>query len=402
MAVRLALCALAVILSISTRAELRAQDGGDGAPAVNDTLVYVGTYTGPASKGIYLFKLQTKNLEVSQNILLVPLGLAAETPSPSFLAVDPVRRLMFAVNEVDEFDGQKGGSVTSFRIDPATGKLAELSRRSTKGEGPCHLALDHEGKHVIAANYGGGSVAVLPVDGDGKLGDATDFVQHAGHGPNPQRQEGPHAHCVTMSPDGKFVFVCDLGLDQVLAYRYDGETGKLTPNDPAFTALAPGAGPRHMVFHPSGKFAYVVNELNSTVTAFAYDPEKGALRELQTSSTLPGYFDGPNTTAEIGVNPSGKFLYVSNRGHESVVLFNVNQDEGTLTYVEEQGTGGKTPRHFGIQPSGDHLVIANQNTNTLLICRIDDGNGRLKPSGVFADCPSPVCVVFLPPRKGDK
>ena len=379
-----------------------AEGDSTSPPAVRDTLVYVGTYTGPKSQGIYLFKVETRNPEVSQNILLLPLGLAAETPNPSFLAIDQKRRLVFAVNEIADFEGQSAGSVTSFRIDPQTGKLVELSRKSSRGAGACHIALSPEGKHVVVANYDGGSIAVLPVDDEGKLGDATDFVQFAGHGPNAERQDAPHAHCATFDPAGKFVFVCDLGTDQVLGYRYDAEAGKLKPTEPAATALAPGAGPRHMAFHPSGKFAYVINELNSTITAFAYDAATGSLKELQSVSTLPGYFDGPNTTAEIAVHPSGQFLYASNRGHESVVLFEINRDDGTLTYVEEQGTGGKTPRNFAIQPNAEHLVIANQNSDTLLICRVDKDNGRLKPSGVFAEAPSPVCVAFLPPRRGDR
>lgn len=406
MAIRVALCALAAALSAFSPAGARVRAAEEAAaanaPTPSDTLVYVGTYTGRVSKGIYLFKLHTKNTGASQDATLVPLGLAAETTSPAFLALDPQRRLLFAANEVDQFDGHKGGGVTSFRIDATTGKLVELSRRSTKGAGPCHLILDREGKHVIAANYGSGSVVVLPVDAEGKLGEATDFVQHAGHGPNAARQEGPHAHCVALSPDGTFVFVCDLGLDQVLAYRYDGAAGKLTPNDPPFTALKPGAGPRHMAFHPNGKFAYVINELNSTVTALAYDAQKGALHELQSISTLPENFQGANTTAEIAVHPSGKFLYGSNRGQDTVALFAINQDDGKLSFVDAQSSGGRKPRNFGIDPASAQLVIANQDTNTLLACRIDERDGRLKPSGVLADCPSPVCVVFLPPQKADK
>ena len=200
-----------------------------------------------------------------------------------------------------------------------------------------------------------------------------------------------------MSPDNRFAFVCDLGLDNVMCYQFDAEHGKLTPADSAFTALKPAAGPRHLVFRPDGKFAYVINELNSTVTAFSYDPKTGRLTEVQSISTLPPYWEGKNTTAEIGVHPSGKYLYASNRGHNSVVLFEIDPDKGTLNFVEEQGTGGKTPRHFGIEPSAKHLAIGNQDSDTILVCRIDAGNGRLKPSGVFADCPSPVCIIFMPP-----
>jgi 6-phosphogluconolactonase len=362
-----------------------------------DTLVYVGTYTGPKSKGIYAFRLQTQNEEVSQNILLVPMGLVAESSNPAFLAIDPKRRLLFAINENGTFEGKPTGSVSSFAIDPATGKLTPINQRSSMGSGPCHLVLDDAGRHVLIANYSGGSVAVLPVGADGKLGEPTAFVQHTGKSINPARQEAPHAHCVTLDAANKFAFVSDLGLDQVRIYRYDAERGTLTPNDPAFVALKPGAGPRHMAFRPDGKFAYVLNELDSTLTAFAYDASAGRLTEIETQSTLPPYFDGKNSTAEVAITPNGKFLYASNRGHNSVVLFEIDKAKGTLRYVEDQGTGGKTPRHFGVQPSAKHMVIANQDSDTLLVCRIDPDNGRLKPSGVFAEAPSPVCSVFLPP-----
>jgi len=361
------------------------------------TLVYVGTYTKSNSKGIYLFRLQTENLEVSQNITLVPLGLAVETPSPSFIELDLKRRLVFAVNELDEFEGKPTGAVSAFSIDPAKGTLALVNQRASMGTGPCHLILDKEGRHLLVANYGSGCVSVLPVGADGTLGAATEVVQHAGKSIHPERQKGPHAHCVTLDSANRFAFVCDLGLDQVLAYRFDAQHGKLAPHNPPFVRLRPGAGPRHMVFRPDGRFAYVVNELSSTITVFRYDADAGALNDVQTVSTLPEYFDGANTAAEIGVHPSGKWVYVSNRGHNSVVLFNVDYEKGTLTYVEEQGTGGFKPRHFGIEPSAKHLAIVNQDSDTVLVARIDAGNGRLKPSGVFAEAPSPACAKFLPP-----
>jgi 6-phosphogluconolactonase len=366
---------------------------------VKDTLVYVGTYTKDRGKGIYLFRLQTRNLEVSQNITLVPLGLAAEAVNPSFLELDLKRRLLFAVNEIDQFEGKSTGAVSAFSIDAATGTLSLLNQRLSMGTGPCHLVLDKERRNLLIANYGGGSVAVLRVGTDGRLGETTAFVQHSGKSVNPQRQTRPHAHCVTLDPANRFAFVCDLGLDKVMTYRFDAAKGTLAPGDPAFTSLEPGAGPRHMVFRPDGRFAYVVNELTSTIAVFGYDSNAGVLKELQTVSTLPEYFDGANSGAEIGMNPSGKYLYVSNRGHNSVVLFGIDQAEGTLTYVEEQGTGGRTPRHFGIEPSAKHLAIGNQESDTVLVCRIDADNGRLKPSGVFASVPSPACVMFLPPTE---
>jgi 6-phosphogluconolactonase len=240
-------------------------------------------------------------------------------------------------------------------------------------------------------------VAVLPVDAEGRLGAPTSVVQHAGKSVNPERQKGPHAHGMTVDPANRFAFACDLGLDKVLIYAFDADKGTLTPHDPPSVSIKPGSGPRHMVFRPDGRFAYVVNELSSTITTFAYDAAAGALKEIQTVSTLPDYFDGPNTTAEIAMHPTGKWLYASNRGHNSVVLFRIDSENGTLAYVEEQGTGGKKPRHFGIEPSARHLAIANQDSDTVLAARIDAGNGRLKPSGVFASVAAPTCVIFLPP-----
>ncbi len=395
----IALSILAILGAVSASRAQTADSSPADTELANETLAYVGTYTGGKSRGIYLFRLETQNPEGSQNDLLVPLGLAAETPSPAFLEIDAKRGLVFAVNETNEFNGQPTGGVSAFSVDPATGKLKLLNQQSSMGTGPCHLILDRTGRHVFVANYGSGSVAVLPVSSDGRLGEATDVVQHEGKSVNPQRQEGPHAHCVTLDPANRFLFVCDLGLDKVMIYKYDAQNGKLAPNEPAFAAVAPGAGPRHMVFRPDGRFAYVVNELNSTVTAFAYDANAGALKELQTVSTLPESFDGQNTCAEIGIHPSGKYVYASNRGHDSVALFAVDHEKGTLSYIEAQSTGGKTPRHFGIQPSGARLAIANQNSDTLLLCRIDEGNGRLKPSGVFAEAPTPSCIQFLPPAE---
>jgi 6-phosphogluconolactonase len=370
----------------------------------NATLVYVGTYTGtPAkSKGIYLFWLRTEGNEVSQNATLVPVGVAAETESPSFLTLDMKRRLLFCANETDSFNGKPGGGVSAFSIDPTTDKLKLINQQSSMGKGPCHVVLDKAGKNLFVANYDSGSVAVLPVSADGHLGEAACVIQDTGKGPNPARQEGPHAHCVTLSPDNHFAFVCDLGTDKIMIFKFDAGHGQLTPNDPPFVQVKPGAGPRHMVFHPNGKFAYLINEIDSTLSTFAYDKKNGALKELQTISSLPKTYKGPNKAAEIGIAPSGKFLLASNRGNDSVALFAIDSGKGTLNWVEEQNTGGKTPRHFGIQPSGKHLVICNQDSNTVLVCGIDPANGRLKPSGVFADAPSPACAVFLPPIGGDK
>jgi 6-phosphogluconolactonase len=358
------------------------------APATS--FAYVGTYTGRGSRGIYLFQVAG-----GDEPALKPLGLAAELASPSFLAVDASRHRLFAVNEVNSVDGEPGGGVSAFSFDPTSGKLTALNRQSSRGAGPCHLALAPDGRHVLAANYGSGSVAVLPIGEDGLLGEATDFHQHAGHGPNPRRQEGPHAHCVTFSPDGRRVFVCDLGLDKVMIYHFDAATGKLTPNDPPYAELKPGAGPRHMAFGINARFAYVINELDSTVTTFAYDAASGALETIGSTSTLPTDFRGENTTAEIAVHPSGKFLYASNRGHDSIAAFVIDQATGTPTLLEHQPTGGRTPRHFAIDPAGEVLVAENQNSGTMKMFRIDATTGRLTATGELVETPTPVCTVFV-------
>ena len=357
--------------------------------------IYVGTYTGDSSKGIYLFQMKTsENPDIPEYVTMTSLGLVAETPNPSFLEIDPRRRVLFSVNETDSFEGKKSGAVSAFAIDPASGKLTLLNRRPSMGTRPCHLSLDRERKFLLVANCNGGSVAVLPVGPDGKLGEATDVRQHAGKSLHPERQQGPRAQGVTFSPDNQFAFVCDLGLDKVMTYRFDSRTGKLGAHQPAFTLLKPGAGPRHLVFRPDGRFAYVVNELDSTITAFAYDPKLGTLKEVQTLPTIPPHYDGPNRAVEIGVHPSGKYLLASNGGHNSVVLFTIDASIGTLTYVEEQSTYGTMPLHFGMDTPGKHFAVANRDSGSVLILRAPE-SGRLKPGGNAVKMPSAACAVFL-------
>jgi 6-phosphogluconolactonase len=392
------IAATLVALLLSGRAGAADPVEGDPAPEVNvpadATLVYVGTSTRAGSKGIYGFRLQTRGMEVSQNITLVPLGVAAETPNPSQVELDPKRRLLFAVNEIDRFEGKPGGAVSAFAVDATTGKLKLLNQRASGGATPCHLALDKAGRNLLVTNCGGGNLAVVPVAADGRLGAATSVVAVGGGG-NGARPVG-----ITLSPDNQFAFACAAGIDKVVGFRFDAGKGTLAPA--ATVALKPGSGPRRLVFRPDGRFAYVLGERSSTVTSYAYDAKAGSLRELATVSTLPDYYDGANTTGELGMHPTGKWVYVSNRGHNSVVLFAVDTDKGTLAYVEEQGSGGKSPAGFGIEPSAKHMAIVNQDTNQALASRIDGGNGRLKPSGVFASVPSPTCVKFLPPKETGK
>ena len=356
-----------------------------------DLIVFLGTYTRGDSRGIYRCRLDlgTGRLE--------SLELAAETINPSFLALHPSGRFLYAVGEIGNFEGGKTGAVSAFQVEPKTGELAPLNQQPSRGKGPCHLTVDRTGRNVLVANYGSGSVACLPIRDDGRLDEATSFVQHEGSSVNPRRQQGPHAHVVEVDAANRFAFVADLGLDKILIYRFDADRGQLAPNDPPWAAVAPGAGPRHFAFHPTGRFAYVINEIDSTVTAFGYDAQRGALEPLETVPTLPDGFMGKSTTAEIVVHPSGRFLYGSNRGHDSLVIFAVDARTGKLRYVGHEPTQGKAPRNFAIDPSGSYLLAANRGTDNVVVFRIDANTGKLHATGHSLEVPVPVCVVMMPP-----
>jgi 6-phosphogluconolactonase len=354
---------------------------------------FIGTYTSKTeSQGIYSFHFD------SGAGRLTSLALAATTPDPSFLTVASNGKYLYAVNELAEFEGKKSGAATAYSLDPKSGKLTQLNQVPSGGADPCYLSFDQTGKHLLVANYTGGSVETFPVAFDGRIGPASVFVQHTGSGPNKERQEGPHAHYIASSSDNRFVFVVDLGLDEVVVYRFDPAKGSLTPNDPPFAKLAPGAGPRHLAFHPNGKFAYVLNEVNSTVTAFAYDAKSGSFSTLQTQSTIPKTFTAHNDTAEIVVHPSGKFLYASNRGHDSIAEFAIDPSRGTLTLAGEFSTQGKTPRNFALDPTGKFLLAANQESNNIVIFRVDQSTGALTATGQVAQVPAPVDIVFVPAK----
>jgi 6-phosphogluconolactonase len=352
--------------------------------------VYVGTYTGTKSKGIYRL-----DLDLASGALTPP-ALAAEIASPSFVAIHPNHRLLYAVNEVANFGDGKSGAVSAFAIDEKTGDLKLLNQQSSGGGGPCFVTVDKTGKNALVANYGGGSVAALPIHPDGSLGEATAFIQHTGTSANPERQGGPHAHSINVDAANRFAFAADLGLDKILVYRFDPEKGTLTPNDPPFAAVAPASGPRHFAFHPDGRHAYVINEIKCTVTAFTYDPARGELKDFQTLSTLPGALEPSYSTAEVQVHPSGKFLYGSNRGHDTIAIFTIEKESGRLTAIGHQPTGGKTPRNFGIDPTGAFLIAANQDSDSLVVFRIDPQSGKLEPTGYTAEVPMPVCVKMIP------
>jgi len=340
-----------------------------------DPLVYVGTYTDSGSKGIYAFRLQTKQAK------LLPLGVAAETTNPSFLIEDPEHRFLYAANE--NGTAAQMGSVSAFAIDAQTGKLTPLNWMSSRGGGPCHLALDRTARWLAAANYDGGSIVVLPVQPDGKLGDAAAYGKTGGH---------PRG--VAFSPDNRFLFVADVGLDRIFLYHFDAERGIVS--NPVVAAAKPGAGVRHLAFHPSGRALYAINEIASTVTVYSYNAPDGRLEELQTLTTLPGFSSG-NTAAELVLNTVNTMLYTSNRGHDSVYSFEIDPNRLTLAPAGDCPTLGSTPRHFAIDPSGEVLVVANQGSNDLAIFKIHARTGQLTPAGkLVTGVPRPAFVLFVP------
>ena len=378
----LALLSAPFLLSLYAR-------GAERASTKSKYLVYIGTYTEKGSKGIYACRFDPATDR------LTSVGLAAETVDPSFLAIDPSGRFLYAVNEISQYEGRTSGAVSAFAIAPGTGKLTFLNEVGSGGAGPCHLTVDKTGKYVLVANYGGGSLVVFPILGDGRLGQASAFVQHKGASVNPQRQEGPHVHSVYMSPDNRFVVSADLGLDEVFVYGFDAAKGTLAPNIPPSATVSSGAGPRHFAFSPNGKFGYVIDELQSTVTPFSYEAARGALDVLQPVSTLPQDFKGESTAAEVEVHPSGRFLYASNRGLDSIAVFAISSRKGTLTLLAEVPTLGKTPRSFAIDPTGSYLFAANQDSDNVMQFRINPNTGLLTPTGQVLQVPSPVCVIFL-------
>jgi 6-phosphogluconolactonase len=352
--------------------------------------VYVGTYTGKGSEGIYAFRFNPVTGATSS------VGLAAATDNPSFLAVHPNGRFLYAVNELDTFHGEPAGALSAFAIDRGSGKLELLQQVSSLGAGPAHVSLDRTARYLLVANYNGGNVAVFPLGDDGRLGRPTAFVQGEGRSVNPERQAGPHAHSFQVTRDNRFALAADLGLDKLFVHRFDSATGSLAPGSPGFVQLDPGSGPRHVALSPSGKFVYVLNELASTVAVFAFEPGAGALHMIQAIPTLPADFNGLNTAAEIVVDAKGRFLYVSNRGHDSIAVLGIDPDNGKLNSLEWVPSGGRTPRHFAIDPTGNWLVAANQDSNNISLFRIDPRNGRLRLTDPSLRVVSPNCVRIVP------
>ena len=345
--------------------------------------VYIGTYTGPQSKGIYAARFDADTGKLEAPIL------AGELTRPSFVAIHPNRKYLYAVSESGT------STVSAFEIDPKTGALTLLNTVPAKGSSACHLVVDRTGKSLVVANYGNGSVSVFRVGADGRLSESTSQIQFSGSGPDRSRQRGPHAHAVVLSPDNRFVFVPDLGVDHILTFRLDPAQATITPHDPPFATVPPGSGPRHFAFHPNGKFAYSVNEMKSSVTAFSYDAGKGALTALQTIANLPEDFTGVDNSAEIDVDSAGKFLYASNRGHDSITIYKIDPANGMLATVDRVLTQGKTPRGFKIDPTGRYLIAGNQDSGSVVVFKRDAATGRLTATGQTVNVGSPVCIDFL-------
>jgi 6-phosphogluconolactonase len=356
------------------------------APKAGKVMLYVGTYTSGDSKGIYRFHLDPATGALS------PAGDPTPAVNPSFLAFHPSRRFLYAVNETGDAAADRSGAVSAFAVDPATGSLTFLNQQPSGGPAPCHLTIDAEGKHALVANYWGATVAVLPIQADGRLGPATAVVRHQGKSVNPERQAEPHPHSINLDPANRFAFVADLGIDSLVAYRFDATKGLLARHEAGSAVVKPGAGPRHLAFHPGGKDAYVINELDSTITRLAYDAAGGVMKAVQTLSTLPPGFAGRNITAEVVVHPDGRLLFGSNRGHDSIAIFTIDAASGALSAAGHQPTGGKTPRNFAIDPTGDLLLAANQESDTIAVFRIDRASGRLAPVGSPVRVPRPVCL----------
>jgi len=363
------------------------------ASAANPDLVqvYIGSYSSADEPGIHLLELNTTTGELTKKS--ATLGIA----KPSFLAIHPDKTSLYAVSEIDDLNGAKTGGVAAFRINKDDGSLTPLNVRASQGAGPCHLNVDPTGRNVLVANYGSGSVAVLPINEDGSLKKTSCSIQHQTLEGRTGRQAGPHAHSITLDQSGNYAFAADLGLDQVMIYRFDAEAGMLTASDPPAGIVAQGSGPRHFDFHPSGKFAYVINELSSTITLFDFDASAGSLTPKQTITTLPNGAVKGNSTADIHVHPSGKFLYGSNRGDDSIVVYAIDPDNGKLTQSQRQPTLGKTPRNFGIDPSGHILLAENQGSDSIVTFKINQKTGHLKPTGHSIEIAKPVCARFVIP-----
>ena len=367
---------------------------GDPSIMTQPLTLYIGTYTsqsklGRRSEGVYRFSLDTRTGALTQQ------GVTGGIANPTWLALHPSGRTLYSVSEGREHGERSGGAAAAFAVDPATGDLTHLNDQPTLGAGPCYLSLDPTGRLLMVANYASGSLTVFPVREDGSLEPASQVIQHAGTGPVADRQEGPHAHSILPDPTGRYALAADLGIDKVMVYRIDLEAKRLEPADPPSADLTPGAGPRHLAFHPNGRWLYVTGELDSTLTVFAWDGERGRLGRMQAISTLPAGWTGTNYPAEVAVASSGRFVYMSNRGHDSIAIFAVDETTGTLTPAGHEPTQGAFPRHFAIDPTGAFMLVANQDGDNVVVFRVDQLTGKLSPTGHVVTVPMPVCVRFV-------
>lgn len=352
-----------------------------------DPMVFISAFAGGDQGAIHSFDfdLSTGSLK--------PLHRTTTVQNPFFLALSPDKKFLYSIHAL-KFGSKEAEEIAAFKLLGTDGKLELLNKQSARGSAACYLHVDNPGKTVVVANYSSGSVASLPVKEDGSLGEAASFFQHAGSSVNPARQKEPHAHCIVVSPDNKYAFAADLGLDQVLCYKLDSKQGKITANDPPFARTPAGAGPRHLTFHPNGKKVYVINELLNSVTLFDYDSTKGSLREEQTISTLPGDFKGTSYCADLKITPDGKYLYGTNRGHDSIACYSIGAD-GKLTLVNIEPSLGKGPQNLAITSNGEWLLCANMPGKNVAIFRIDPKTGKIKPVGEPASMPSPSCIMLV-------
>jgi 6-phosphogluconolactonase len=352
--------------------------------------VYIGTYARRGGEGIYVCQL-----DMSSGALKI-LGAAGARDNPSYLTLHPGGQYLYAINEVAEFGGQAGGGVSAYAIDLQSGTLTLLNQQSSIGAEPCYVTVDSTGRYVLAANYAGGSVCVLPIGAEGELEPASDFSQHEGSSVLSPRQDAAHAHSIVVDPTNRYVYVPDLGMDRIVIYRLDPKEGKLLSNESQpYVPVTPGHGPRHFAFHPNGRYACVITEIGNTMTMYRYDDRTGMLAEIQTVPTLPEGFEGRSHTADIHFSPSGAFVYGSNRGHDSIVIYAVDEGTGQLTLVGHESTRGRVPRNFNIDPTGTWLLAANQNSDNVVVFRIDQETGKLESTGHEITVPMPVCVQML-------
>jgi 6-phosphogluconolactonase len=361
--------------------------------AADSYLVYVGTFASPTSQGIYSFQFDTATGQPAA----AAASLVVQAASPSTLALHPNGQCLYAANEIDSYGGQSSGSVSAYAIH-AGGALTLLNVQASGGPGPCFISLDSTGQCALVAHYNGGCVSTLPIGADGRLGAVATLIQHTGSSVDPVRQTHAYAHWIAPDPTGHHALVCDLGLDRVFTYRFDASHAALAAGDPPFAGVKPGFGPRHLAFHPDGRWVYVITEMGNAMVVFSYDSTQGALREIQSVSTLPADFTGQSSGAEVAVHPNGRFVYGSNRGHDSIVVYAVDQASGRLALVQHQSTLGRTPRTFALDPSGRWLLAANQDSNSVAVFGVDPGTGRLTPTPSKIDVGMPTCLVFLPAR----